>query len=93
QEQDNKLDSDFIIGDLSRRQRQLYGPEELKVSCKVGWSASTSGVPPPSITPLRQASDLQQSQSVGAALLASCMELECTEVCQQRDQDGLQEPR
>ncbi|XP_069474282.1 neuronal tyrosine-phosphorylated phosphoinositide-3-kinase adapter 2 isoform X2 [Ambystoma mexicanum] len=35
---------------------------EMKVSCKLGRSASTSGVPPPSITPLRQASDLQQSQ-------------------------------
>lgn len=32
-------------------------------------------------------------QSGGAALLASCLELECTEVCEQRDQDGLQEPR
>ncbi|KAM6178538.1 neuronal tyrosine-phosphorylated phosphoinositide-3-kinase adapter 2 [Rhynchocyon petersi] len=35
---------------------------ESKVSCKLGRSASTSGVPPPSVTPLRQASDLQQSQ-------------------------------
>ncbi|XP_072575479.1 neuronal tyrosine-phosphorylated phosphoinositide-3-kinase adapter 2 isoform X3 [Vulpes vulpes] len=35
---------------------------EPKVSCKLGRSASTSGVPPPSVTPLRQASDLQQSQ-------------------------------
>lgn len=37
-------------------------PTEPKVSCKLGRSASTSGVPPPSVTPLRQASDLQQSQ-------------------------------
>ncbi|XP_069872001.1 neuronal tyrosine-phosphorylated phosphoinositide-3-kinase adapter 2 [Dipodomys merriami] len=35
---------------------------EPKVSCKLGRSASTSGVPPPSVTPLRQTSDLQQSQ-------------------------------
>ncbi|VFV18322.1 uncharacterized protein LYPA_23C019520 [Lynx pardinus] len=35
---------------------------EAKVSCKLGRSASTSGVPPPSVTPLRQASDPQQSQ-------------------------------
>ncbi|XP_064441912.1 neuronal tyrosine-phosphorylated phosphoinositide-3-kinase adapter 2 [Mirounga angustirostris] len=35
---------------------------EPKVSCKLGRSASTSGVPPPSVTPLRPASDLQQSQ-------------------------------
>ncbi|KAJ1088739.1 hypothetical protein NDU88_001894, partial [Pleurodeles waltl] len=35
---------------------------EMKVSCKLGRSASTSGVPPPSITPLRQTSELQQSQ-------------------------------
>ncbi|XP_007502242.1 neuronal tyrosine-phosphorylated phosphoinositide-3-kinase adapter 2 isoform X2 [Monodelphis domestica] len=35
---------------------------EPKVSCRLGRSASTSGVPPPSVTPLRQASDLQQSQ-------------------------------
>lgn len=35
---------------------------EPKVSCKLGRSASTSGVPPPSVTPLRQASDLHQSQ-------------------------------
>ncbi|KAM4870915.1 neuronal tyrosine-phosphorylated phosphoinositide-3-kinase adapter 2 [Urocitellus parryii] len=35
---------------------------EPKVSCKLGRSASTSGVPPPSAPPLRQASDLQQSQ-------------------------------
>uniref|UniRef100_Q9P242-3 Isoform 3 of Neuronal tyrosine-phosphorylated phosphoinositide-3-kinase adapter 2 n=1 Tax=Homo sapiens TaxID=9606 RepID=Q9P242-3 len=35
---------------------------EPKVSCKLGRSASTSGVPPPSVTPLRQSSDLQQSQ-------------------------------
>lgn len=35
---------------------------EPKVSCKLGRSASTSGVPPPSVTPLRQASDLPQSQ-------------------------------
>ncbi|XP_010610072.1 neuronal tyrosine-phosphorylated phosphoinositide-3-kinase adapter 2 [Fukomys damarensis] len=35
---------------------------EPKVSCKLGRSASTSGVPPASVTPLRQASDLQQSQ-------------------------------
>nr|XP_024648467.1 neuronal tyrosine-phosphorylated phosphoinositide-3-kinase adapter 2 isoform X8 [Macaca nemestrina] len=35
---------------------------EPKVSCKLGRSASTSGVPPPSVAPLRQTSDLQQSQ-------------------------------
>nr|XP_045002604.1 neuronal tyrosine-phosphorylated phosphoinositide-3-kinase adapter 2 isoform X2 [Jaculus jaculus] len=35
---------------------------EPKVSCKLGRSASTSGVPPPSVAPLRQSSDLQQSQ-------------------------------
>ncbi|XP_068960646.1 neuronal tyrosine-phosphorylated phosphoinositide-3-kinase adapter 2 [Petaurus breviceps papuanus] len=35
---------------------------EPKVSCRLGRSASTSGVPPPSVTPLRQASDPQQSQ-------------------------------
>ncbi|KAM4836497.1 neuronal tyrosine-phosphorylated phosphoinositide-3-kinase adapter 2 [Thomomys bottae] len=35
---------------------------EPKVSCKLGRSASTSGVPPPSGPPFRQASDLQQSQ-------------------------------
>ncbi|XP_052605976.1 neuronal tyrosine-phosphorylated phosphoinositide-3-kinase adapter 2 isoform X5 [Peromyscus californicus insignis] len=35
---------------------------EPKVSCKLGRSASTSGVPPPSVAPLRQASDLPQSQ-------------------------------
>uniref|UniRef100_UPI00398E6DFE neuronal tyrosine-phosphorylated phosphoinositide-3-kinase adapter 2 n=1 Tax=Pristiophorus japonicus TaxID=55135 RepID=UPI00398E6DFE len=36
--------------------------QESKASCKLGRSASTSGVPPPSITPLRQSSELQQSQ-------------------------------
>ncbi|XP_078058081.1 neuronal tyrosine-phosphorylated phosphoinositide-3-kinase adapter 2 [Mustelus asterias] len=35
---------------------------ETKASCKLGRSASTSGVPPPSITPLRQSSETQQSQ-------------------------------
>ncbi|KFU92619.1 Neuronal tyrosine-phosphorylated phosphoinositide-3-kinase adapter 2, partial [Chaetura pelagica] len=35
---------------------------EPKASCRLGRSASTSGVPPPSVTPLRQASDLQPSQ-------------------------------
>lgn len=35
---------------------------EPKGSCRLGRSASTSGVPPPSVTPLRQASDLQPSQ-------------------------------
>ncbi|XP_055977239.1 neuronal tyrosine-phosphorylated phosphoinositide-3-kinase adapter 2 isoform X1 [Sorex fumeus] len=35
---------------------------EPKVSCKLGRSVSTSGVPPPSVTPLRQASELPQSQ-------------------------------
>ncbi|ELW70179.1 hypothetical protein TREES_T100010644 [Tupaia chinensis] len=35
---------------------------EPKVSCKLGRSASASGVPPPSVTPLRQTSELQQSQ-------------------------------
>ncbi|XP_032887879.1 neuronal tyrosine-phosphorylated phosphoinositide-3-kinase adapter 2 isoform X2 [Amblyraja radiata] len=36
--------------------------QESKTSCKLGRSASTSGVPPTSITPLRQSSELQQSQ-------------------------------
>nr|XP_028586940.1 neuronal tyrosine-phosphorylated phosphoinositide-3-kinase adapter 2 isoform X2 [Podarcis muralis] len=36
---------------------------EPKASCRLGRSASTSGVPPPSVTPLRQASDLQPSQN------------------------------
>ncbi|XP_041419309.1 neuronal tyrosine-phosphorylated phosphoinositide-3-kinase adapter 2 [Xenopus laevis] len=35
---------------------------EMRISCKLGRSASTSGVPPPSVTPLRQASEQQQSQ-------------------------------
>ncbi|KAE8604235.1 hypothetical protein XENTR_v10014633 [Xenopus tropicalis] len=35
---------------------------EMRISCKLGRSASTSGVPPPSVTPLRQASEPQQSQ-------------------------------
>ncbi|KFO99844.1 Neuronal tyrosine-phosphorylated phosphoinositide-3-kinase adapter 2, partial [Calypte anna] len=35
---------------------------EPKSSCRLGRSASTSGVPPPSVTPLRQPSDLQPSQ-------------------------------
>uniref|UniRef100_A0A8C6XEH0 Neuronal tyrosine-phosphorylated phosphoinositide-3-kinase adaptor 2 n=1 Tax=Naja naja TaxID=35670 RepID=A0A8C6XEH0_NAJNA len=35
---------------------------ELKSSCRLGRSASTSGVPPPSVPPLRQASELQPSQ-------------------------------
>ncbi|KAF7243149.1 Neuronal tyrosine-phosphorylated phosphoinositide-3-kinase adapter 2 [Varanus komodoensis] len=35
---------------------------EPKASCRLGRSASTSGVPPPSVTPLRQASELQPSQ-------------------------------
>uniref|UniRef100_A0A8D0HCV9 Neuronal tyrosine-phosphorylated phosphoinositide-3-kinase adaptor 2 n=1 Tax=Sphenodon punctatus TaxID=8508 RepID=A0A8D0HCV9_SPHPU len=35
---------------------------EPKSSCRLGRSASTSGVPPPSVTPLRQASELQPSQ-------------------------------
>ncbi|XP_053314888.1 neuronal tyrosine-phosphorylated phosphoinositide-3-kinase adapter 2 [Spea bombifrons] len=35
---------------------------EMKISCKLGRSASTSGVPPPSVTPLRQASQQPQSQ-------------------------------
>ncbi|XP_053165332.1 neuronal tyrosine-phosphorylated phosphoinositide-3-kinase adapter 2 isoform X1 [Hemicordylus capensis] len=35
---------------------------EPKASCRLGRSASTSGVPPPSVTPLRQASNLQPSQ-------------------------------
>ncbi|KAM6442740.1 neuronal tyrosine-phosphorylated phosphoinositide-3-kinase adapter 2 [Python bivittatus] len=35
---------------------------EPKASCRLGRSASTSGVPPPSVPPLRQASDLQPSQ-------------------------------
>lgn len=40
----------------------LYSSAEPKASCRLGRSASTSGVPPPSVTPLRQASDLQPSQ-------------------------------
>ncbi|KAM4771403.1 neuronal tyrosine-phosphorylated phosphoinositide-3-kinase adapter 2 [Rhinophrynus dorsalis] len=35
---------------------------EMKISCKLGRSASTSGVPPPSVAPLRQASEQHQSQ-------------------------------
>ncbi|XP_048460699.1 neuronal tyrosine-phosphorylated phosphoinositide-3-kinase adapter 2 isoform X2 [Rhincodon typus] len=35
---------------------------EAKASCKLGRSASTSGVPPPSTAPLRQSSETQQSQ-------------------------------
>ncbi|XP_018411125.1 PREDICTED: neuronal tyrosine-phosphorylated phosphoinositide-3-kinase adapter 2 [Nanorana parkeri] len=35
---------------------------EMKISCKLGRSASTSGVPPPSVTPLRQANEQLQSQ-------------------------------
>uniref|UniRef100_A0A8C5MUY0 Neuronal tyrosine-phosphorylated phosphoinositide-3-kinase adaptor 2 n=1 Tax=Leptobrachium leishanense TaxID=445787 RepID=A0A8C5MUY0_9ANUR len=35
---------------------------EMKISCKLGRSASTSGVPPPSVTPLRQASQQPHSQ-------------------------------
>ncbi|XP_039220838.1 neuronal tyrosine-phosphorylated phosphoinositide-3-kinase adapter 2 [Crotalus tigris] len=35
---------------------------ELKSSCRLGRSASTSGVPPPSVPPLRQATELQPSQ-------------------------------
>ncbi|KAM8953431.1 neuronal tyrosine-phosphorylated phosphoinositide-3-kinase adapter 2 [Pelodytes ibericus] len=35
---------------------------EMKISCKLGRSASTSGVPPPSVTPLRQASQHPPSQ-------------------------------
>lgn len=35
---------------------------ESKASCRLGRSASTSGVPPPSVAPLRQPSDLQPSQ-------------------------------
>ncbi|KAL2301097.1 hypothetical protein Nmel_011654 [Mimus melanotis] len=35
---------------------------ESKSSCRLGRSASTSGVPPPSVAPLRQPSDLQPSQ-------------------------------
>nr|XP_060623847.1 neuronal tyrosine-phosphorylated phosphoinositide-3-kinase adapter 2 isoform X3 [Anolis sagrei ordinatus] len=35
---------------------------EPKASCRLGRSASTSGVPPPSVTPLRQASDPHPSQ-------------------------------
>uniref|UniRef100_H3B8Q4 Neuronal tyrosine-phosphorylated phosphoinositide-3-kinase adaptor 2 n=1 Tax=Latimeria chalumnae TaxID=7897 RepID=H3B8Q4_LATCH len=35
---------------------------EPKVSCKLGRSASTSGVPPPSVAPFRQATEQQQSQ-------------------------------
>nr|XP_060623846.1 neuronal tyrosine-phosphorylated phosphoinositide-3-kinase adapter 2 isoform X2 [Anolis sagrei ordinatus] len=36
---------------------------EPKASCRLGRSASTSGVPPPSVTPLRQASDPHPSQN------------------------------
>ncbi|CAJ0945033.1 unnamed protein product [Ranitomeya imitator] len=35
---------------------------EMKISCKLGRSASTSGVPPPSVTPLRLANEQQHSQ-------------------------------
>ncbi|KAG8445303.1 hypothetical protein GDO86_010187 [Hymenochirus boettgeri] len=35
---------------------------EMRISCKLGRSASTSGVPPPSVTPLRQANEHHQSQ-------------------------------
>ncbi|XP_044148225.1 neuronal tyrosine-phosphorylated phosphoinositide-3-kinase adapter 2 [Bufo gargarizans] len=35
---------------------------EMKISCKLGRSASTSGVPPPSVTPLRLANEHQHSQ-------------------------------
>ncbi|NXB95273.1 NYAP2 kinase, partial [Vidua chalybeata] len=35
---------------------------ESKSSCRLGRSASTSGVPPPSVAPLRQPGDLQPSQ-------------------------------
>lgn len=43
--------------------RVLFSPlAEPKASCRLGRSASTSGVPPPAVTPLRQASDLQPSQ-------------------------------
>ncbi|KAG8580948.1 hypothetical protein GDO81_007485 [Engystomops pustulosus] len=35
---------------------------EMKISCKLGRSASTSGVPPPSVTPLRQANEQLHSQ-------------------------------
>ncbi|XP_043926178.1 neuronal tyrosine-phosphorylated phosphoinositide-3-kinase adapter 2-like [Protopterus annectens] len=35
---------------------------EPRVSCRLGRSASTSGVPPPSVAPLRQASEPQPSQ-------------------------------
>ncbi|XP_043557606.1 neuronal tyrosine-phosphorylated phosphoinositide-3-kinase adapter 2 [Chiloscyllium plagiosum] len=37
---------------------------ETKVSCKLGRSASTSGVPPPTTAPLRQSSETQQSQAL-----------------------------
>ncbi|XP_073530796.1 neuronal tyrosine-phosphorylated phosphoinositide-3-kinase adapter 2 isoform X1 [Phyllobates terribilis] len=35
---------------------------EMKISCKLGRSASTSGVPPPSVIPLRLANEQQHSQ-------------------------------
>ncbi|XP_068135354.1 neuronal tyrosine-phosphorylated phosphoinositide-3-kinase adapter 2 isoform X1 [Hyperolius riggenbachi] len=35
---------------------------DMKISCKLGRSASTSGVPPPSVTPLRLANEQLQSQ-------------------------------
>ncbi|XP_072110623.1 neuronal tyrosine-phosphorylated phosphoinositide-3-kinase adapter 2 [Mobula birostris] len=38
--------------------------QESKTSCKLGRSASTSGVPPPSVSPLRQSGELQQSQAL-----------------------------
>lgn len=58
-----KSGSRFITADFAQLMLCLSPSfTEPKVSCKLGRSASTSGVPPPSVTPLRQASDLQQSQ-------------------------------
>ncbi|MGH0141578.1 UNVERIFIED_CONTAM: hypothetical protein FKN15_035241 [Acipenser sinensis] len=37
-------------------------PTKSKAVCKLGRSASTSGVPPPSVAPFRQGSEMQQSQ-------------------------------
>ncbi|XP_072897519.1 neuronal tyrosine-phosphorylated phosphoinositide-3-kinase adapter 2 isoform X1 [Hemitrygon akajei] len=45
--------------------------QESKTSCKLGRSASTSGVPPPSVSPLRQSSEPQQSQVFGATARGS----------------------
>ena len=58
-----KSESRFMAADFAQLMLCLSSLfTEPKVSCKLGRSASTSGVPPPSATPLRQAGDLHQSQ-------------------------------